>query len=349
MKNVIINSIGTAKPSMAAAIADALCIQKELMLKLLYNAPSAFLINVSIEVAEKANNLLNQLGIENSIEDTETALPSIGAAFDVAVYIQEPYKLPLVAKQLSEFIGITENEAFELLLHEPSVVLGGVSNATVEVLQKNIDAEVVAVKPTLDFYEIHIDSKSSHWKNALENEIKSFGLALLGNKVKNLTYLQASQLWKKFPITKEFVIYNQSLQRHRILLEKFEMNNEIAKSYLVNEIGMAEDLLPTIQKNLPIILFDSIVAKNKDEVITNLEKFGVHCVSESIPFGKYKIKLSKIKNSFEVEQCINQLFKNAKLNQLEEWEAPEAISSVLNRYLEMQLESLGCEIKQEYA
>jgi hypothetical protein len=143
MKTILIKSIGTANPSVSKILADAFQINHELLARLLYNAPAVFLEQADGAIANKALEILTQLGLEVELLGAGAELPKRSEPLDVAVYVKDPLKMMVVAKQFGEFMGIAENDAMQLLLNEPSVVLGGVSLATAEVLQNRLDAEVM--------------------------------------------------------------------------------------------------------------------------------------------------------------------------------------------------------------
>jgi hypothetical protein len=143
MKTILIKSIGTAKPNVSKILAEAFQINHEMLARLLYNAPAVFLEQANEAIPNKALEILTQLGLEVELLDAGAELPKRSEPLDLAVYVKDPLKIMVVAKQLGEFMGISENDAIQLLLNEPSVVLGGVSIATAKTVQKRLEAEVM--------------------------------------------------------------------------------------------------------------------------------------------------------------------------------------------------------------
>lgn len=352
MKRIIILSVGTATPQIIKAVSEAFEINQELLFKILYNAPAVFLDNAEEALAEKAFHLLTELGLEVLVQDTNEKAPAPSESLDLAVYINDPVKLTTVNKQLSEFLGCNESESLQLLLNEPSVILGGVSMATAESLQKRIDAEVIASNPKLDLYTIELTANAENDRLKLINLIKSKEINIPAGEtrwIRNLTYEQLNQFLTRNRSQHEVKIYNQSYSRFRILLEDFELTNSAQREFLVREIGMPREILEEIHANLPVLLDESVNYGTLQEKLTSYKQAGLICSEEQIPFGKYTISVSNITDSGKTKEILERFYKDVTLKPASEvWKAPSQLSTILSRFLEKQLEHLGCEIEYEY-
>lgn len=352
MKRIIILSVGTATPHVIKAISEAFEINQELLFKILYNAPAVFLDHAEEALAEKASRLLTELGLEVLIQDVDEKAPAPTDPLDLAVYINDPVKLSTVSKQLSEFLGCSENESLQLLLNEPSVVLGGVSMATAESLQKRIDAEVIASNPKLDLYTIEFTAKAENDRLKLINLIKSQEIPIPAGEtrwVRNLNYEQLNQFLNRHRSQHEVKIYNQSYSRFRILLENFDLANTTQTEFLVREIGMPQEVLAEIHANLPVLLDESVNYGTLQEKLVLYKQAGLQCSQEQIPFGKYSITVSNITDSGKTREILNRFYKDVTLDTSSPvWKAPLPLESMLSRFLEKQLECIGCEVEYEY-
>lgn len=352
MKRIIILSVGTATPHVIKALSEAFDINQDLLFKILYNAPAVFLDNAEEELAKKAFLILTELGLEVLVQDTAETAPLPTEALDVSVYIKDPVKLSTVNKQLSEFLGCNESESLQLLLNEPSVVLGGVSMATAESLQKRIDAEVIASNPKLDLYTIEFTASAEADRQKLINLIKSQEIAVPGGEtrwVRNLTYEQLNQFLTRYRSQHEMKIYNQSYSRFRILLEDFELTSDTQTDFLVNEIGMPLEALEEIHANLPLLLDESVNYGELEQKLALYKQVGLRCSDEQIPFGKYSLAVSNITDSVKFCEILDKFFKDVTYDQSSgTWKTPLPLASILSRLLEKQLEILGCEIEYEY-
>ncbi len=352
MKRIIILSVGTATPHVIKAISEAFEINQELLFKILYNAPAVFLDHAEEALAEKASRLLTELGLEVLIQDVDEKAPVPTDPLDLAVYINDPVKLSTVSKQLSEFLGCNENEALQLLLNEPSVILGGVSMATAESLQKRIDAEVIASNPKLDLYTIEFTAQAENDRLKLINLIKSQEIPVPAEEtrwVRNLNYEQLNQFLNRHRSQHEVKIYNQSYSRFRILLENFDLANTPQTDFLVREIGMPQEVLAEIHANLPVLLDESVNYGTLQEKLVLYTQAGLQCSQEQIPFGKYSITVSNITDSKKTREILDKFYKDVTLDTSSPvWKAPLPLESMLSRFLEKQLEHIGCEVEYAY-
>ncbi|WP_343637208.1 hypothetical protein [Fluviicola sp.] len=352
MKRIIILSVGTATPKVIKAISEAFEINQELLFKILYNAPAIFLDHADEALAEKAFTILTELGLEVLIQNADEQAPMPTESLDIAVHINDPVKLSTVNKQLAEFLGCTESESLQLLLSDPSVVLGGVSMATAESLQKRIDAEVIASNPKMDLYTIEFTAASENDRLKLINLIKNQEITIPEGEtrwVRNLTYEQMNQFLTRYRSQHEVKIYNQSYSRFRILLDNFDLSDTSQTDFLVNEIGMPREILAEIHANLPVLLDESINYGTLQENLLLYKQAGLTCSEQRIPFGRYVISVSNITDSGKAREILSKYYKDVNLDTLTDvWKAPLPLGGTLSRLLEKQLEYIGCEIEYEY-
>lgn len=352
MKTVIITSIGTANPGTAKVMADSFGISHELFLKLLYNAPAVFLDKIEDAVAEKTAGLLTRLGLEITCQDAGEPLPEKAEPLDVAVYVNNPMELTKVAGQLAVFIGCKESEALQLLLNEPSVVLGGVSLATAKALQSRLSAEVITSNPRADHYTIEVVSIEPLLLNQFAASLKTMGLAYDSTKTKmisDLTYRQAQDIWNKYSHVAKLLIYNQSYRRYNIELNGFNPEDPEQITFLTTQVGMPADILEEVHANLPVLLDESVSINTMLARLEEYTRAGLRCAAVPLPFGKYKLSVNNIMDKKRVQEIVSQFYKDTVITDAaQEWTAPQPLNNVLNRYLQKQLELIGCEVEYQY-
>ncbi len=306
-KTLIIKSIGTANPEIAKILADAFEINHEFLVRQLYNAPSVFLENAEKEIADKASELLEQLGLEVFLQDANMPLPVKAEPVDIAIFIKNPLAINQVSKQLAVFLGCKENEALILLLNEPSVVLGNVSMATAETLQKRIDAEVIASNPRKDFYTIQFLNGDKKLPQEIQALLKTKGIQAKSEKtITNIPYLVAQEIWQRYQLSKKIILYNQSYQRFEIVNEgKTFYDAEVTKLILNNfkpTLEVENEEIKSSEREIEIII---LIAKNAStlEIAEKLFlsphtvkthrkninfKLGIHNPAELIQFARQR-------------------------------------------------------------
>lgn len=353
MKTIIIQSIGTANPGTAKAMADAFGINHELFVRLLYNTPSVFVEKADPAIAEKTASLLTQLGLEVLCQDSSEPLPEKTEPLDIAVYVTNPMDLTKVAAELAAFIGCKESDALQLLLNEPSVVLGGVSLATAKVLQSRLSAEVITSNPKTDRYTIEVTTTEPLLTNQFYTSLKNMGIAhdsSKGKMIPDLTYSQAQEIWNKYHSAAKLNIYNQSYRRYQIQLNAFDIQNEEQVKFLTENIGMPAEIIEEIHQNLPVLLDESVSINTMLSKLEDYSAVHLRCEAIPVPFGKYKLAVNNITDKKRVQEIVSQFYKDTVLSDnTRHWTAPLPLNTVLNRYLEKQLELLGCEVEHQYA
>lgn len=352
MKTVIINSIGTAKPYVVKVIADTLGLAEELMFKLIYQAPNVLFHEITDDLAEKSLEMLTALGLIAKIQDSKIELPKRTDMVDVAVYLPEAIKIGLVAGQLADFLGCDSNQALNLMLNEPSIVLGDVSIATAEALSNRIDAEVVVSNPKKDMYFVNIKNNDSIFRKRLEKNFDDLKIIYTKgvNIIENLSFEQSQSIWRSFNNPNDIEIKNQSFQRFEVLLEKFDLLNSSQTDFLKNEIGMPESILQEIHPNLPIILHESLNKKDLAEFVSKSKSSGLEISFNLVPSGKFNLSIDQINDKTKTKAVLDQFFNDVKLQEHESnWVSPKPLQSLLARCISEQLEQIGCNVQFQIA
>ena len=237
-----------------------------------------------------------------------------------------------------------------LLLNEPSVVLGGVSLATAETLQKRLEAEVIASNPKKDLYTILLLSEDEKLNAEIREVLRQKGVHINKEKtITNISYKIAREIWERYQHSKKISLHNQSYQRFEIVLQKFDLEQTAQTTFLTEQIGMPAEALQIIFENLPVVLDEAINQNEANEKMELYTRAGLGCKLTPIPFGKYKLMVENITNPQKFEDIVSGFYKGVKLEaDLNRWTAPLPLDSILNRFLAKQLEFIGCETSQVY-
>lgn len=348
--SVIIDSIGSARPVIAKFLADSFNIHHEIALKLLYCTPSIIFHKIDEESALKSGELLRKLGLEIVITESDSDLPAAPELYDVCLYIQDAEKLPSVTKQLAEFLGCSEQEAFNLLLNEPSVVLGNVSKNTARALSNRVDAEVIISKPNEDLYTLSVLTEDSNFLRQLKTVLNSYGIEFIPGKEKiidNIDYEKGKEIWRRMNSSKILNLCNQSFQRYEIILEAVDESNPEHIEVLNKEIGIPREIINDLFRNLPVVLNESVNRNNLEKLISNYKKAGLKCIYNAIPHGDRQIIIDELPDKAKAEEVINQFYPGTVINS-KPWVLPKTVKPLIARYLESRLEQIGCVVEQKF-
>jgi len=343
---VIINSIGNATPGASKVLSDALKVPQDYILKLLYNAPSILFQKIDKETAEKAENTLTKLGLDVSICSPEDDIDLTTELIDISVSMNDILQLPKVVEQLAVFLGCKQSEVLTLLLNEPSIVLGNVSVATAEALQKRTDANVHFSNPRKDLYTILISKESANGSlRNIEKILKRTATETADAYViEDISYDHSQLLWRQHQANKAVKLLNQSHQLVSIILEDFEVSNKAHTTFLTEKVGMPEEILADVHEALPISLFENINRTQATSMIADCTAMGLTTSLETDFNFKKKLQVTDIEDAEKVTSILGQFIAKEELPKATatSWTSKKEVPPLIARYLLAQLEQVQC-------
>ncbi|SNR14102.1 hypothetical protein [Tenacibaculum jejuense] len=346
MNTVIINSIGTATPGASKILSDALKVPQDYILKLLYSAPSVLFQKVDEDTALKAEDTLKKLGLDVSVCDEQEPLNLTTELVDISVSFEDVLTLPKVTEQLASFLGCKQAEVLNLLLNEPSIVLGNVSEATALAMKKRVNAHVHYANPKKDLYTILINTEIKELElKAIEKQLQ-VKLKRKGDcyVAENISYSDSQWLWRKYQTQDKVKLISQTHQLVTINLSDFDPENSEHISYLTNHVGIPESILSDIQQALPITLFEYINRERAEDLVEKAEKIGMEVALEKDFDFKKQLHITKIRDTKNVNTILAQFVSKDNLVKAnaKEWKSRNVMPSLIARYLSEQLERVGC-------
>jgi len=343
---VVINSIGTATPATSKVLSDALKVPQDYILKLLYNAPSILFQKVDGHTASKAEDTLAQLGLEVSVCTQDDTVDLTTELVDISVGFDNVLLLPKVTEQLASFLGCKASEALHMVVNNPSIVLGNVSVATAEALQKRVDAEVYYSNPKKDVYTILIGdtTKEAALKNIerqLKRRLRKAGAVYVAEDV---AYQDSQWVWRTYRASETVKLINQSHQSVHVVLDDFDLKEQRHRSFLIGQIGMPEAILEDVHSALPITLCSNVNRKKAEAITESCLAMGIQLRMVKDFNFKKKLRVTAIENVERVTQVLGQFIAKADLPNAGDshWESKEAMPPLIARYLSAQLEQLHC-------
>lgn len=351
MKTVIIESIGNATPAISGYLSETLQIPHDIILKLLYCPPAVLFHKIEPEMAEKSKLLLESLGLEISIKDSDEILPVQNELYDVAIFVPDPRNLFGVNKKLAEFMGCSETESLQLLMDQPAVVLGGVSEATVRAMRERIDAEILSANPARDSYAFIGRGFSPADKERFDLYVKQKKLSakVSGRNLRQLSYKEAQEVWSQFKSAEKSRLVNESFLRHHILLHDFDIKDAEHLRVLTQNVGIPEEILPEIAANLPILLHDSVNSEQFDRLFSDYKNAGLDVSHQLIDAGTADIRINEISDSADMKEILEKFYPKEELKfNGNSWKTPKPLKITLSRYLSAVLEDAGYDVELIY-
>jgi hypothetical protein len=347
--HVVIDSIGSASPAAAKIISDSIGIPMEAMCKLFYNTPAVMFTDIEEQFATETVKLLKQLGLQASLLDGEEPLPPKPQMVDIGIYIHEASLLPLVCEQVAAFVGCNKKEALHLLVQEPCVILGNVSETTAEAFQERVAAEVFTSIPMEDKYTIIVDTEDALMLKQLQGafDYAKLNVDLSTTKyVDGLDYRTSHDLWRKYQGANIIKLRNECLERFEVVLETVDLGNESFRSALTEMVGIPAEVIDQVLENLPVQLDASVHSSNLAQLMAKYKEAGLECSSAKVPISQFNVKLTAIDDLEKTNVLLGQFFAKKTLpTKVEEWTTPSTTGGIMTRFICEQLEAIGCEVE----
>lgn len=347
-----INSIGSALPASTALLSDALSCSPELISRAVYTAPSQLFSSLDYVTAEKAYDVLSKLGFDVEVTQGKSESETKKVLFDVAVFLSSPFDLSKIVKELSVFLGLQETQVQNMLMAFPPLVLGHVSQSTVDAISNRVpEAQVIAYNPNEGIYYARLINV----KKERISDIASENCHQIVDDVfiEGLTFEQTKRIWKQFP-GKCQVIHHLLLRAELVVLN-VDHSNAKAIDYLINRVGMPEDFVNTIDAHLPLKLYEPrsfSVLKNEH---AHLKNIGIDC--ELIPLWEDFSNLHLISVSPQKVDAVNKILKTFfegeySLSKTKQFDRDilhvfSEKPTLLNYFAEELLSQNGCDVKVE--
>jgi hypothetical protein len=206
------------------AVAHGLGVPIDATLRAIYRAPALLVADVAPDLAGRLCELLGTIGLETRIVEGEEQL-SPQRLFDVALYLRQPGRAWELAEALADFCACDTARALALLTAPPGIVLGSVSQSTVEALERRLPAgaaELVASDPAEARYVLICSGDSAPVRAKLAAELEAMGrsgAAGAGLLADGLDFGEAQRLWATYGRTGMVRIVNRDFLRFEIWFE----------------------------------------------------------------------------------------------------------------------------------
>jgi hypothetical protein len=347
--HVVIDSIGSASPAAAKIISDSIGIPMEAMCKLFYNTPAVMFTDIEEQFATETVKLLKQLGLQASLLDGEEPLPPTPQMVDIGIYIHEASLLPLVCEQVAAFVGCNKKEALHLLVQEPCVILGNVSETTAEAFQERVAAEVFTSIPMEDKYTIIIDTEDALMLSQLQAAFKYAKIDVDVKTTKHITgldYKTSHDLWRKYQGAKIIKMRNEGFERSEIIMETVDVGNDKYRNALTEMVGIPDEVIDQVLENLPVQLDASVHPQHLENLLARYTEAGLTCTTTKNEVSQFNLKITEVTDLEKTNALLEQFFGKDELPKKDqEWITPTSTGDLMTRFLIEQLEALGCEVE----
>jgi hypothetical protein len=261
---LVVESIGSASPGLAAVLASQLGMPASQVARALYKAPAVLLDRLSITHARGLAEILGQAGMEIRVEPSRSPLPAASQSLDIALYLRDPACLASCCEHLSRFLGCTPMAARNLLMAPPGVVIGDVTQATADALQRvlgDLPVEVICSARHQARYQLFIERQQGQAMNTLLGDLRRMGIpsddsSALANA--EFDHQQGQYLWRRHQSAGGLRLLDKAFLRYDLILEHVGPDSRLDQ--LPALAGLPADLIPCVLENLPVVVEEGVSA-----------------------------------------------------------------------------------------
>ena len=350
---VCVTSIGTAVPSASAAVAQGLGLSAQRVVNCLYRAPSILVDKIDETMACEMVKLLTNIGFEARAEANDAPAPDPEFLYDVSVYIEDAREVYNVADKLCNFVGMTKDDALKALMSPSGVVLGSVSQPTVDALSKRL-GETVSVlqsRPQDAQYSILLNEGAEVVKRRILEDLCKQDQPLLANDglvLADMKHSAVKELWQRHQATGLLHVVNQDFMRFDIILEAFN-GTDMSKAAQVLEIhaGIPSEMIADILEAMPITLSEAVPMQNMQEIADAFNAVGLETRAEMITFQHVGLEVTEVGNTAEVTALFASLGVEdlAKTLPKVPFDLGFSLPELQARMWKAALEDRGCEVE----
>lgn len=352
---ILILSIGTARPSASAVIAKGLGLPLSTVVSRIYNAPTVLIDEVDESIATQMISMLVSIGFVAEVQSINAPPPVAAELYDVAIYLEDARKLHHAVKKLSEFVGINEADASHMILSPPGIVLGSVSQVTVQALSDQMGSEISVLSSPANtaLHSLYIKKEATAAVyNRIVEDIKHAGYSINDQAdpiTTNIDHLTAKNLWQRYQATGMLQIINQDFIRFDLVLQKNQayssLNPEQIK-VLKSLANIPAEIAVDVVNSAPITLMESIPNTKIDKHIQAFSEVGLDVTASMITFQLLSLAVLHVtdnKNFAHVLQSFD-LHQEGQALPATPFQIPAAIPELQARVIRAALEDTGAEV-----
>ncbi len=260
--DLIVRSVGTATPRAAAGLAESLGLPDAFVVDTIYRAPARLLANIVAQDAEQLATMLRGIGLD-IVAVAPGTIPARGAVLDIAAVLTDPLRADAVAAALARFLGMTADAALDLLLTPPGIVLGNVTQPTLDALHAALpeDAvELTAADPETARYALFASGLSTAQQNAVRPLLASDAALQPDGSIAcfDLTRIDADALWRRLRAPQGVRIVNQDFLRFTLALTAMPNDATAGAAALEALAAVPPDVYPAIAALLPCPIVERV-------------------------------------------------------------------------------------------
>ncbi|MCB1735337.1 MAG: hypothetical protein H6981_10815 [Gammaproteobacteria bacterium] len=277
--------------------------------RLMYLAPQVLEGNIERDRAERLLELVNEAGLQASIQEQGAVIEEGVPDYDIALVIRDFSHIGAIVQLISHVLGVKPDKAREIICASPALLMGGVSLATVEALR----ARFQALKVDLDVavrsqsrYDLILAPGSAvlrqrvmaivarHLGKAGQPMPNDNGAPLGGMIATGLDFKQANALWDELRgggASAQLV--NRTFERFDVVMRE-ATDSRALREYLSDRVGVPAQVVEKLIQRLPIVVQRQMTPEQAEAALLEFADLGVLAVAELTTFQAFDLNIDAL-------------------------------------------------------
>jgi len=311
-ERVCVLSVGRALPGAARAIAAGFGIEPEEAVARIYRAPSVLVEEVESETAAELVTLLGQIGLDVESQAISSERPAPSRLYDVNMYVPDARRVSEAAAIVGEFIGATPVDVLKMMRVPPSVIVGGVSEATVAALQLRLGgvAELTKSRPEDAIYSVILATDDALASSRLLADLARLGIELHGTEglvASGLCHSTIREVWQRHGPSGSLVVVNEAFLRFDILLDRIDSPADDVADVLARLAGIPRSLVDRVLEAAPITLNSAVPGHEAEVLLQDYAECGLITQATMISFQQEVLQITACEDQAALRTMVEQM------------------------------------------
>lgn len=326
---LIVRSIGTAGVALARSLRHVLPFSDADIAALLFQAPSEILSGLDQPRAEAMAGLLRETGLDCAVLDTGESVNEGRGDYEVALAVRDVERMPALLVEVVRLLGVDAATARSIVCRAPALLLGGISEATVNALRARFDAlgaDIDASRPAEARFDAFLgECPATVRERALERlraAIGTFELSTpaasgasgsagsgptgsrptLGSSsgpvaVFGLDHATADRVWRELRQSNVPVhVVNRDFARYDVVLQAAPDTDGVRR-HLTTRAGIPAGVVSRVLANLPVVVHRALPHADLEAVLAELTQAGARAVAEPLAFQRFAVSLGEVRDA----------------------------------------------------
>ncbi|MGB1108702.1 MAG: hypothetical protein ACPG4N_00005, partial [Gammaproteobacteria bacterium] len=223
--------------------------------------------------------------------------------YELALVIKDVAKIPKAIALVSELVGIPPQEARKLICSSPAVLMGQLSQASVEAISRRFQAigvEVDVSQPEQSRFDLFIgECDASSFAHALR-AIRDAGIEVSSDQregplmIPALDWEQSRKVWPALQrLAAPTRMLNQQFERYDLRLDEAPETPAFIQ-HLMESTGMPEAVARKIPARTPITLHQSVPFHEMGPIMEAAAELGASMSAHLLAFQKHALEITRM-------------------------------------------------------